>query len=110
MAVGAEVPLQVADPQDHFGDGGGAGVDFQAQKLVGVDGVALHFEQILAFAEVGQGGEHFAFQAFHVFEGDVEEVAAAATPVTYLHGDIVKLMIRQGSRCPINVSSVSPKW
>ena len=34
---GAEVPLQVADPQHQFGDGDGARVDLHAQELVRVD-------------------------------------------------------------------------
>ena len=41
-AAGAsEVPLEVADPEDEFGDGGGAGVYFEAEELVGVDGEAF---------------------------------------------------------------------
>ncbi|HBS26262.1 MAG TPA: hypothetical protein DD827_03885, partial [Gammaproteobacteria bacterium] len=43
VAVGAEVPLQVADPQHHFGDGGGAGVEFDAEKLMRIDGEAAGF-------------------------------------------------------------------
>jgi hypothetical protein len=35
-AVGAEVPLQVANPQHEFRDGGGAGIDFEAEELVRV--------------------------------------------------------------------------
>jgi hypothetical protein len=91
VAVGAEVPLQVADPQHHFGDGGGSGVDFDAEELVRVDGVALHFEQVLAGAQVSQGVEHFAFQAFHVLEGDVEEVGAAAGRVE--DADVAELAV-----------------
>lgn len=30
MAAGAEMPLQMADPQHHLGDGGGTRVDFDA--------------------------------------------------------------------------------
>ena len=36
----AEVPLQIADPQHQFGDGGGARVDLDAEELVRIDGVA----------------------------------------------------------------------
>jgi hypothetical protein len=77
-ALGAEVPLQVADPEDHFGDGGGARVDFEAEELVRVDGEAFDFETLLGVAELGEGVEDFAFEPLHVFERDVEEVAGAA--------------------------------
>lgn len=82
-AVDAVVPLQVADPEHDLGDGGGAGVEFDAEELVGVYGEATGFHAHLSAAEVAQGVEHFAFEAFHVFEGDVEEVAAAAGGVEY---------------------------
>ena len=77
-ALGAEVPLQVADPEDHFGDGGGARVDFEAEELVRVDGEAFDFEALLRVAKLGEGVEDFAFEPLHVFERDVEEVAGAA--------------------------------
>ncbi len=41
VAAGADVPLQVADPQHEFGQRGGAGVDFEAEKLLRGDGFAL---------------------------------------------------------------------
>ena len=40
LPVGAEVPLQVADPEHQLGDGGGPGVELDAEELVRVDGVA----------------------------------------------------------------------
>ena len=49
--VGPKVPLQVADPQHHLGDGGGAGVEFEPEQLVGVDADALHRHQQLALTE-----------------------------------------------------------
>ena len=97
MAVGAEVPLQVADPEDNLGDGGGSGVDFQPQELVRVDGVALHFEQVLAGAEVGERAQHFAFEALHVFERDVEEVAGAAGGVE--DADCAQLVVEGADFC-----------
>ena len=48
-AGGAEVPLQVADPEHEFGDGDGARVLFEAEELVRVDGYAGQ-RQALAFA------------------------------------------------------------
>ena len=50
-AAGAEVPLQVADPEHEFGDGGGARVEFEAEELVRVDGEAFGFEALLAGAD-----------------------------------------------------------
>ena len=47
-AVGAVVPLQVADPEHQLGDGGGPGVELDAEELVRVDGVAFEAEGGLA--------------------------------------------------------------
>ena len=52
--LGAEMPLQIADPEDQFGDGDGAGVDFQAEELVGVYGEAAAFEEFLGLAELAE--------------------------------------------------------
>ena len=38
-AAGAEVPLQIADPQHQLGDGDGARIDFEPEELVRIDGV-----------------------------------------------------------------------
>lgn len=54
-AAGAEVPLEVADPQDHVGDGRGPGVDLDAQELVGVDREAGELQAHLALAELVEG-------------------------------------------------------
>jgi hypothetical protein len=77
-AAGAEVPLQVADPEHQFGDGGGARVEFEAEELLRVDGQAFGFEALLAAPESVQLVEHFAFEALHVFERHVEEIRRAA--------------------------------
>ncbi len=39
-----EMPLQIANPQNQFRDGGGAGIDFKAKKLVRVNGVGGKFK------------------------------------------------------------------
>ena len=44
LAVDFEMPLEVADPQDKLGDGGGARVQLDAEELVGVDGVGPELE------------------------------------------------------------------
>ncbi len=86
VAAGADVPLQVADPQHEFGQRSGAGVDFEAEKLLRGDGFAFEREFVLGFAKGGKLVEHFAFEALEVFEGDVEEVAAAAGGVEHAQG------------------------
>jgi hypothetical protein len=45
------MPLQITDPEHQFGNGGRAGVDFEPQKLMRVDG----FE--LVTGEAGLSGE-----------------------------------------------------
>ncbi len=45
---------------------------------MGIDAEVLHFEGELAIAVFFEFEEDFAFEAFHVFEGDVEEIAGAA--------------------------------
>ena len=77
-AVGAEVPLQVADPEHQLGDGGGPGVELDAEELVRVDGVAVEAEGGLGLAHLLEEVGDLAFEALHGFEGDVEEVAGAA--------------------------------
>lgn len=44
---------------------------------LGRTGGGVHFEPAVA-VEAFQGVEYFAFEAFEVFKGDVEEVAGAA--------------------------------
>ncbi len=78
VAERAEVPLEVADPEDQFGDGDGAGVEFQAEELVRVDGEAAAFEQFLGFAELAELFAGFALQLLHVLHRDVEEVGRPA--------------------------------
>jgi hypothetical protein len=78
IAAGAEVPLEISDPEDEVGDGSGAGIDVDAEELMRVNGATHVFERGLRVAERGEGFEDFALQALEVFEGDVEEVAGAA--------------------------------
>jgi len=96
VAVGAEVPLQVADPQHGFGDAGGAGVEFEAEELVRVDRDAFHLQQALRFAEFFQRAEHFAFEALHVLQGDVQKVAAAAGGIEHAHAAELVVESAQG--------------
>jgi hypothetical protein len=78
LPAGAEVPLEVADPEDELGDGGGARIDFDPKELVGIDAELFHFEVELAIAVFFEFEVDFAFEALHVLEGDVEEIAGAA--------------------------------
>src|SRR5690606_12143992 len=77
VSVGAEVPLEVAYPEDDLGDGGGAGVDLEAEELVRGDGVATrHVERLLPAVRL-QGLQDLALQPFQVLERHVEEIPAA---------------------------------
>ncbi len=82
-AVGAEVPLQVADPEHEFGDGGGARVEFEAEELVRVDGETFGFQPLLSGAERMHLVKHFAFEPLHVFKRDVEEVGRSARGIEH---------------------------
>ena len=92
VALGAEVPLQVADPQHHFSDGGGTRIQFDTEQLVRIDGfgagrigaLAIDGEAALAEADFIECVEHFAFEAFQVFEGDIEEIARAAGRIEHV--------------------------
>ena len=56
-AEGAEVPLKVTNPEHELGNGGGAGIDLDAEELVRVNGVTGSLENRLCFA---QAVEHIA--------------------------------------------------
>ena len=46
----AEVPLQVTDPEDEVGDGGGAGIHLESLELVRIDGESGFVQSLLRFA------------------------------------------------------------
>ena len=50
-APGAEVPLEVTDPQDEVRDGGGAGIEFDSLQLVRIDGEPGFVQCLLAFPQ-----------------------------------------------------------
>ena len=64
FAVQTEMPLQVANPQNQFRDGRGAGIDFQAKKLVRVNGVAVPSSSSEGVAKLRGDVEDFALQNF----------------------------------------------
>jgi hypothetical protein len=113
-AAGAEVPLQVADPQHQFGDGGGARVEFEAEELVRVDGQAFGFEALLAAPESVQLVEHFAFEALHVFERHVEEIAepqaGSRTRIWHRRWWKASTSARAASSLPSLASSRAAAW
>ena len=75
---GAEIPLEVADPENEIGDDGGTGVDFNAEELMRVHGEARFSESLLWVTQTFERIDDFSLQALQVFEGDVEEIAGAA--------------------------------
>ncbi|MSU49349.1 MAG: hypothetical protein EXS37_09735 [Opitutus sp.] len=74
--------MKVTNPQDEFGEGGGAGVQLDAEELVGIDGGGADCARALFGAatttEAFVGVENFALEDFEMGEGDVEEITAAA--------------------------------
>ena len=92
MAVGAEVPLQIANPQHQLGHGGGARVKLQPQKLVWVYGQALAFQAAGLLKSVVQHVQHFAFQAFDVLQRHIQKIARAAGGIK--HGDMAQAIVK----------------
>ena len=92
---GAQLPLEVADPQHEIGDGDGAGVDLQAVELARADRLALHREARVP-TQVFERVQHLAFQPLHQLQRDVEEVAGAAGRVQHAGGaePMVKILDR----------------
>ena len=60
------MPLEVADPEDEFGDGGSTEIEFDAEELVGIDGVGGEVEAEIGTELEGEVDD-FAFEAFEVF-------------------------------------------
>jgi len=58
VAVGAEMPLEIPDPEHHVGNDGGLRIDLDSQELMGIDGDALQFQPGV-FAEIAEKGQHF---------------------------------------------------
>jgi hypothetical protein len=91
FAVQFEMPLQVADPQHEFGDGGGAGIGFQPEELVRVNRVGGEFE-FEVLAELRGEIEDFAFQNFQMLQGNLKEVPHAARGVE--HGQAAEPLVK----------------
>ena len=82
---GTAVELEVADPEDDLGDGGGAGVELDAEEVVRADDDAGHLQGAVA-AEFLEEVEHLGLQAFHQLQGDVEEIPGAAGGIEHADG------------------------
>jgi hypothetical protein len=81
------MPLQPADPQHQFGQGGGALVQLDAAQLLQRDGFAFQAELVLGVAQSClELVQHLAFQALQVLQRHVQEVAAAAGRVEHAGG------------------------
>ena len=85
LAMDAKMPLKIADPEDEFGEGGGAFVELQAEELVGIDGRALKAKDV-GFTEVAEEVDDLAFESLHLLKRDVEEVARAAGGIEHADG------------------------
>lgn len=84
------MPLEVTDPKDEFGDGGGAGVELDAEELMGIDGVGFEF-QFHVLAKLRGGVQHFSLKDFEMLQSDVEEITAAAGGIE--HADCAQLFV-----------------
>ena len=71
LAPGAEMPLEVANPQYKFGNGDSTWGDFKSKKLVRVHSEMLHLQCEFLVAEALEFIKDFALQSFHKFECDV---------------------------------------
>jgi len=78
------MPLQVTNPQNHFGNGRGARIDFEAEKLVRVNGVRRAHFQFETFPELTGKIQDFAFQPFQMFQRDVKEIPRTARGIKHL--------------------------
>lgn len=65
LAMCAEVPLQIADPKDQLGHGGGPGVHLNPQELVRVNGMPGQGQGALILTHFTQQGDHLAFEPLH---------------------------------------------
>ena len=86
VAVGAEVPLQKADPQHQLGQRGGALVQLDAAQLLQRHGFAFKTQLVLRLAQGFELHQHFALQALQMFQRHIQEVGAAAGWVQHAGG------------------------
>ena len=86
QAARAHMPLQPADPQHQLGQGGGAGVEFDAAQLLQRDGLALQAQAVLRLAQRFELVHHLAFEALQMFQRHVQKIAAAAGRIQHAGG------------------------
>ena len=84
LAVDAEMPLQIADPQHQLRNRRRARVDLYPQEILGRDRVAGQLGQILVVAQFLEQFQHLALQLLHPRHGDIEEVAGTAGRIEHL--------------------------
>jgi hypothetical protein len=85
------MPLEITDPKDELGDGGGARIDFDTEELVWVNRMGLAEFEAETFAKRGSDIEDFSFQPFEMFKSYVKEVARAAGRVE--DSDLAKVIV-----------------
>ena len=92
LALGAEVPAQIADPQHQLGDGRGARIDLKSEELVRIDREAFKPQRLLS-AQLLDEVEHLAFQPLQQFQRDIEKVSGAAGGIENL--EIAEPVVKQ---------------
>jgi len=106
IAARAEVPLQVANPENEIGNDRCAWIKFETQELVRVHGEAGVFERLLRVAKRVEGFKNLALQAFHVFKRDIEEVPGAARGIEDAGGAKLAVKCARGFNGSISVTCV----
>ena len=79
----AQLPFQIADPEDEIGNGHGARIEFEAVELMRIDGFTLHLETGFVLAQFLDGFEDFALKFLEKLQRDIQEIARAAGGVEH---------------------------
>ncbi|MEA2604428.1 MAG: hypothetical protein QOF89_5420 [Acidobacteriota bacterium] len=82
-AASANLPLDVADPEDKFGDLFGPALDLDTSELFGRNGCALDLQKILLLPQVAEETEDLALQSLEEVEADIQEVARPTCWIQY---------------------------
>ena len=93
IAIQPIVPLQTADPENHFGDLRCARILLDAEKLLRVDGEALDVKKRLLVVEiVAQEVQHLALKTFQMLHGDVEKIPGAGRRIE--NAEMVEMVMK----------------
>ena len=106
VAARAEVPLQIADPENEIGNYGCTGIEFETEELVRVHRKPGVFERLLRVAKRVEGFKNLAFQTLHVFKRHIEEIAGAARGIEDAGGAELAVKCARGFNGRISVTGI----